>query len=192
MGKKSKIDSGDYEEPESIDPPPPYIVPEEPSVSNTYENPYPQVPEELVEPSAPPVPETETTEYTEQIDELPTNTTVIRIRDGDFQVYSNVYYRENTPLLNNGHSARYRYRGFPSAAIIFLLGWGFPPLWLIGACCCMSSRNPFNVWWARASLIMFLLTMTSALLAGVIVITVGPESWRIHFAIWIEKAKLLR
>jgi hypothetical protein len=123
MGKKSKIDSGDYEEPESIDPPPPYIVPEEPSVSNTYENPYPQVPEELVEPSAPPVPETETTEYTEQIDELPTNTTVIRIRDGDFQVYSNVYYRENTPLLNNGHSARYRYRGFPSAAIIFLLGW---------------------------------------------------------------------
>jgi hypothetical protein len=106
MGKKSKIDSGDYEEPESIDPPPPYIVPEE-----------------LVEPSAPPVPETETTEYTEQIDELPTNTTVIRIRDGDFQVYSNVYYRENTPLLNNGHSARYRYRGFPSAAIIFLLGW---------------------------------------------------------------------
>ncbi|KAJ2959753.1 hypothetical protein NQZ79_g4853 [Umbelopsis isabellina] len=189
MGKKSKIDSGDYQEIESVDPPPPYIPPEEPSGSNTYENPYPQVPEELVEPSAPPVPET--VESTESPAKQHGNSTVIRIQDNDYQVYPNGYYTEGTPLLNNDHAVRYRYRGFPAGAIIFLLGWGFPPLWLVGACCCMSSRNPFNVWWARASLIMFLFTMVSALLAGVIVITVGPESWRIHFAIWIEKAKFL-
>lgn len=121
MGKKSKIDSGDYQETESVDPPPPYIAPEEPSTSNTYENPYPQVPEDFIEPSAPPVPEI--MESTDSSANKLGNSTVIQIRDGDYQANSNGYHTEGTPLLNNDHAVHYRYRGFPAGAIIFLLGW---------------------------------------------------------------------
>ncbi|KAG2180388.1 hypothetical protein INT44_003390 [Umbelopsis vinacea] len=192
MAKKSKLESGDHDPREEIDPPPPYLGPEPSNQATSYENPYPTVPEELSEPSAPPAQETAI--YIQDYNDLPPNLPVLRINSRDGVVYHNGVrgpYGERQALLDD-RADYYRYQGFPSAALIFLLGWLCPPLWLLGACCCINSRNPFNVWWARACLVMFCFTVISAVIAGSIVVTVGPETWRIRIAFWFEKINNLK
>ncbi|KAL1919152.1 uncharacterized protein VTP21DRAFT_2534 [Calcarisporiella thermophila] len=51
------------------------------------------------------------------------------------------------------------FSSFPMAALLFLLGWPCPILWCIGACCYLSSMNPFERAWAKACLIMMLLSV---------------------------------
>ncbi|KAI7870212.1 hypothetical protein BDF14DRAFT_1775839 [Spinellus fusiger] len=47
--------------------------------------------------------------------------------------------------------------------MLFLFGWIFPLLWIIGACCCMYSRNPYEAWWGKVNLIMTVLLFTTSI-----------------------------
>jgi hypothetical protein len=120
MAKKSKIDSGDHDSREVIEPPPPYLEPEGSTYNSSYENPYPAVPEPLPEPSAPPAQEAAI--YVQDMNDLPPSLPVLRIRENNATFYAS-NHPEHRSLLETGHSASYRYQGFPSAALIFLFGW---------------------------------------------------------------------
>lgn len=54
-------------------------------------------------------------------------------------------------------------RRFPFGALFFVFGWMMPPLWVIGACCCASSRHPSERFWAGLNLTMALLLLFSSL-----------------------------
>ncbi|KAI9305382.1 hypothetical protein BJ944DRAFT_265299 [Cunninghamella echinulata] len=64
-------------------------------------------------------------------------------------------------------------RRFPFGALLFVFGWFCPPLWILGACCCSSSRNPYEAWWARLNLIMALLLLFSSVLYSMLAIVTG-------------------
>jgi hypothetical protein len=123
MAKKSKIDSGDHDPSEEIDPPPPYLEPEPSTQATSYENPYPAVPEALPEPSAPPAQETAI--YVEDFNDLSGNVQVQRVSSRNSisrHAAMRGPYGERHALLGE-QTVYYRYQGFPSAALIFLLGW---------------------------------------------------------------------
>jgi hypothetical protein len=119
MTKNSKIDSGDHEPSESIDPPPPYMNSEETATTHRYENPYPEVPESFPEPSAPPAQDNNV--YVNDMNDVPPNLPVARANQ--VMEHPIIYYGERRPLLDNRSVAYYRHQGFPSAALIFLFGW---------------------------------------------------------------------
>jgi hypothetical protein len=120
MAKKSKIDSGDHDAKELVDPPPPYIEPEGSAYNTSYENPYPAVPESLPEPSAPTAQDTAI--YVQDMNDLPPSLPVIRIRE-EAVSFHHPHNSERRPLLDDRDAMYYRYQGFPSGALIFLLGW---------------------------------------------------------------------
>ncbi|ORZ22167.1 hypothetical protein BCR42DRAFT_405628 [Absidia repens] len=64
-------------------------------------------------------------------------------------------------------------RSFPVGALIFIIGWAFPPLWILGACCCAASRNPYEAWWARLNLTMALLLLVSSIIYSMLAILAG-------------------
>ncbi|KAI8330881.1 hypothetical protein BC941DRAFT_439829 [Chlamydoabsidia padenii] len=64
-------------------------------------------------------------------------------------------------------------RRFPFGAILFVFGWFAPPLWILGACCCASSRNPYEAWWARVNLIMVILLVVSSIVYSMLAILTG-------------------
>ncbi|KAL1926867.1 hypothetical protein VTP01DRAFT_5197 [Rhizomucor pusillus] len=64
-------------------------------------------------------------------------------------------------------------RSFPIAALFFLFGWFCPPLWVLGACCCSGSRNPYESWWGKVNFIMAVMFILSSIIYSMIAITVG-------------------
>ncbi|KAI9007457.1 hypothetical protein CLU79DRAFT_778421 [Phycomyces nitens] len=67
-------------------------------------------------------------------------------------------------------------RQFPLAAMMFLFGWVLPPLWILGACCCVGSRNPYEAWWGKANFIMVVLLLCSTITYSIAAVTVGDWS----------------
>ncbi|KAI8976769.1 hypothetical protein BDB01DRAFT_802494 [Pilobolus umbonatus] len=55
-------------------------------------------------------------------------------------------------------------RRFPIGALFFLFGCLFPPLWIIGACCCASSRNEYEAWWGKVNFIFAMVLIMSSIL----------------------------
>ncbi|CAO3595178.1 unnamed protein product [Absidia cylindrospora] len=64
-------------------------------------------------------------------------------------------------------------QSFPVGALVFIFGWAFPPLWILGACCCAASRNPYEAWWARLNLTMALLLLVSSIIYSMLAILAG-------------------
>ncbi|KAL1921564.1 uncharacterized protein VTP21DRAFT_11280 [Calcarisporiella thermophila] len=56
---------------------------------------------------------------------------------------------------------------FPLAAWMFLLGWAFPPLWFVGACCFLRSSNPFERAWAKVCLVVLLVSVVVGVFVAV-------------------------
>ncbi|KAL0073614.1 hypothetical protein F4703DRAFT_1896461 [Phycomyces blakesleeanus] len=67
-------------------------------------------------------------------------------------------------------------RQFPLAAMMFLFGWVLPPIWILGACCCVGSRNSYEAWWGKANLVMVVLLLFSTITYSIAAITIGNWS----------------
>lgn len=76
------------------------------------------------------------------------------------------HYRPHHPVVTEE-------RRFPIGALLFVFGWMFPPLWILGACCCASSRNPYEAWWARLNLVMALLLLVSSIVYSMLAMLAG-------------------
>ncbi|KAI8375191.1 hypothetical protein BD560DRAFT_392988 [Blakeslea trispora] len=59
------------------------------------------------------------------------------------------------------------HRKFPLAAIFFLFGWFCPPLWVIGACCCAGSRNPYESFWGKANFMMAMVMILTSVIYSI-------------------------
>ncbi|KAI8099840.1 uncharacterized protein BX664DRAFT_355222 [Halteromyces radiatus] len=77
---------------------------------------------------------------------------------------------EHIALLNRNLA---RERQFPLAALFFLFGWFCPPIWFLGACCCVGSWNQYENWWGKLNLIMALATIVTSIIYSMIVLTTG-------------------
>ncbi|KAI7877235.1 hypothetical protein K492DRAFT_197833 [Lichtheimia hyalospora FSU 10163] len=61
-------------------------------------------------------------------------------------------------------------RQFPVAALFFIFGWLCPPLWIVGACCCMGSQHRYESFWGNACLVMALIaSLTSIIYSSVVI-----------------------
>ncbi|KAI8097154.1 uncharacterized protein BX664DRAFT_325670 [Halteromyces radiatus] len=78
--------------------------------------------------------------------------------------FHTIYIQQQQPIVH---------RRFPIGAIIFILGWFCPPFWVLGACCCASSSNPYEAWWARLNLTMALLLLFSSILYSMLAVVMG-------------------
>ncbi|KAG2195009.1 hypothetical protein INT47_005609 [Mucor saturninus] len=79
------------------------------------------------------------------------------------QRYQPRYQTIDIPYTANVNTRRTHDRKFPLAAIFFLFGWFCPPLWVIGACCCAGSRNPYEAFWGKANFIMAMALIVSSI-----------------------------
>ncbi|KAI8340549.1 hypothetical protein BC941DRAFT_417542 [Chlamydoabsidia padenii] len=77
---------------------------------------------------------------------------------------------ERTALLNRVSETE---RHFPLAALFFIFGWFFPPLWFLGACCCAGSMNRYENWWGKLNFIMAMATLISSIIYSIIVLSTG-------------------
>ncbi|OBZ87272.1 hypothetical protein A0J61_04675 [Choanephora cucurbitarum] len=66
------------------------------------------------------------------------------------------------------HQLIAEHRKFPLAAIFFLFGWFCPPLWVIGACCCAGSRNPYESFWGKANFFMAMVMIITSVIYSMI------------------------
>ncbi|KAI9246746.1 hypothetical protein BDA99DRAFT_543220 [Phascolomyces articulosus] len=63
-------------------------------------------------------------------------------------------------------------RQFPVAALFFIFGWICPFLWIVGACCCAGSWQPYESWWGHANMLMAItFTMASLIYTAVLFAT---------------------
>lgn len=71
-----------------------------------------------------------------------------------FGWYVNIlFHTNNDQLLNNGHFIRL-----------------CPPLWIVGACCCIGSQHRYEAFWGNACLVMALVaSLTSIIYSSVVI-----------------------
>ncbi|KAI8879512.1 hypothetical protein K501DRAFT_325461 [Backusella circina FSU 941] len=73
-----------------------------------------------------------------------------------------------TPLRVRRRMQLEERRKFPLGALFFLFGFFCPPLWIVGACCCSSSRNEYEAWWAKVNFVMSMILIIASVICSAI------------------------
>ena len=64
-------------------------------------------------------------------------------------------------------------RQFPIAALFFIFGFICPFFWIVGACCCAGSWQPYEAWWGNANLFMTVVFIMASLIYTTIMFATG-------------------
>ncbi|KAI8879100.1 hypothetical protein K501DRAFT_336302 [Backusella circina FSU 941] len=81
------------------------------------------------------------------------------------------YHTMPIPVAYTTHIQDRQRRGFPLAALFFLFGFFCPPLWVVGACCCASSRNEYESWWGKVNFVMAMGLIISSIIFSAVTLS---------------------
>ncbi|KAI9495047.1 hypothetical protein BDB00DRAFT_815627 [Zychaea mexicana] len=64
-------------------------------------------------------------------------------------------------------------RQFPVAALFFIFGFLCPFFWIVGACCCAGSWQPYEAWWGNANMLMSIVFIMASLIYTAVMFATG-------------------